>query len=34
MNTLFIVLIAIAVISTVYNLYAKRVDRQIIQADA
>ncbi|HTO88261.1 MAG TPA: carbon starvation CstA family protein [Thermoanaerobaculia bacterium] len=34
MNTLFIVLIAVAVISTVYNLYAKRVDRNIIQSDA
>jgi carbon starvation protein len=34
MNTLWIVLIAVVVISTVYNLYAKRVDRNVIQSDA
>ena len=34
MNTLWIVLIAIAVIATVYNLYAKRIDRNVIQPDA
>jgi carbon starvation protein CstA len=33
MNTLWIVLIAVVVISTVYNLYAKRVDRNVIRAD-
>ncbi len=34
MNTLWIVLIAVVVISMAYNLYAKRVDRNIIQSDA
>src|SRR5512132_2016482 len=33
MNTLWIVLIAMVVISLVYNLYAKRVDRNVIQSD-
>jgi carbon starvation protein len=33
MNTLWIVLIAVVVISTVYNLYCKRIDRSIIQSD-
>ncbi len=34
MSTLWIVLIAIAVIATVYNVYARRIDRHVIQADA
>jgi carbon starvation protein len=33
MNTLWIVLIAMVVIPTVYNLYAKRIDRNVIQSD-
>ena len=34
MNTLWIVLIAAAVIYCVYNFYARRIDRNVIQADA
>ena len=33
MNTLWIVLIAIAVITAVYNLYARRIDKNVIQSD-
>ena len=33
MNTLWIVLIAIAVIMAAYKLYAKRIDREILQTD-
>ena len=33
MNTLWIVLIAVAVIATVYNVYARRIDRNVIQSD-
>jgi len=34
MNTLWIVVIAILTISLAYNLYAKRIDRNVIQSDA
>ncbi len=34
MNTLWIVLIAVVVIYLAYNLYARQVDRAVIQADA
>ena len=34
MNTLWIVVIAVATIYLAYNLYAKRIDRVVIQADA
>src|SRR5688572_20283902 len=34
MNTLWVVVIAVVVIYLAYRLYAKRIDRQVIQADA
>ena len=34
MNTLWVVVIAVVVIYAAYNYYAKRIDRNIIQADA
>ena len=34
MNTLWIVVIAVVVIYAAYNYYAKRIDRNVIQADA
>jgi carbon starvation protein len=34
MNTLWVVVIAVAVIYAAYNFYAKRIDRNVIQADA
>jgi carbon starvation protein len=34
MNTLWIVVISVLTIYTAYNLYAKRIDRSVIQADA
>ena len=34
MNTLWIVLIAVAVIYMAYNFYARKIDRNVIQADA
>lgn len=34
MNTLWIVVVAAIVIYTAYNFYARRVDREVIQADA
>ncbi len=33
MNTLWIVVIAVAVISLAYNVYARRIDRDVIRAD-
>jgi len=34
MNSLWVVVIGVAVITLAYNLYAKRIDRTVIQADA
>lgn len=34
MNTLWIVVIGAVVIYLAYNFYARRVDREVIQADA